>query len=247
LDKLPKDLYIPDDALELLLDVFTGPLDLLLYLIRKQQINVLDIPVAEVAQQYQRYLFCMRVLQIEWAADYLLMVSVLTEIKSRLLLPKPIRLDDQEEPDPRANLVQRLQNYERIKQAAFMLDQLPHYYRDVFPVRIKVTDIPQVRLKKPKLEIEYLTHAWARVLMGTALKTTHTLTLESYSITEKMVQILQCLQQNQTEISLDVLLSRDEGRQGVIVTFIALLELYRQSQILLLQTESFGSIRIRPL
>lgn len=246
LAELPNDLYIPPQALEVLLEAFTGPLDLLLYLIKKQNFDILDIPVAEITRQYMQYIELMQVLEIELAAEYLVMAAILTEIKSRLLLPKPVESQTSDEMDPRAELIRRLQEYERTKQAAQNLDQLPRLGRDVFLAMVEA-GIPPISAEHarfvPPLALEELAEAFQAVLTRAALKVHHAIAGEPLSIKDRMAQILQRIT-TQTPIKFTELFKYEEGRMGVVVTFIALLELWRQSLIELSQAIPFGEIEV---
>ncbi len=245
--QFPSDLYIPSQALEVLLETFSGPLDLLLYLIRKQNFDILDIPVAEVTRQYMHYIELMQVLEIELATEYLVMAAVLTEIKSRLLLPKPVSPQSVEEADPRAELIRRLQEYEQIKQAAQELDQLPRQGRDVFLAMAKaeLAILPDAtKTQLPPLDLEDLVDALQSVLARAALTTHHAIAQEPLSIRERMSQILHRLS-SENCVEFTTLFKASEGRMGVVVTFIALLELWRQALIELLQTAPFEEIEVR--
>jgi segregation and condensation protein A len=247
--QLPNDLYIPPQALEVLLEAFTGPLDLLLYLIKKQNFDILDIPVAEITRQYMQYIELMQVLEIELAAEYLVMAAILTEIKSRLLLPKPAetQTNDDEMMDPRAELIRRLQEYERTKQAAQVLEQLPRLGRDVF-LAMAEAGLPSTSAENPRqvppLALEELVEVFQAVLARAALKKHHAITEEPLSIKDRMSQILQKMT-IQTTIKFTELFKCEEGRMGVVVTFMALLELWRQSLIELSQAKPFEEIEVR--
>ncbi|MFZ0218809.1 MAG: ScpA family protein [Candidatus Aquirickettsiella sp.] len=245
--QLPSDLYIPPQALEVLLEAFTGPLDLLLYLIKKQNFNILDIPVAEITRQYMQYIELMQVLEIELAAEYLVMAAILTEIKSRLLLPKPVAAQTNEEVDPRAELIRRLQEYERTKQAAQAIEQLPRLGRDVFlamaEARLPLASAGNPR-QIPPLALEELVEAFQAVLARAALRTHHAIVEEPLSIKERMSQILHKMT-TQSHVKFTELFKFEEGRMGVVVTFMALLELWRQSLIELSQALPFGEIEVR--
>lgn len=245
--QLPRDLYIPPQALEVLLEAFTGPLDLLLYLIKKQNFDILDIPVAEITRQYMQYIELMQVLEIELAAEYLVMAAILAEIKSRLLLPKPAEVQTNDEPDPRAELIRRLQEYERIKQAAQALDQLPRLGRDVFLAMAEASLAPVLAENSelaPTLALEDLVEAFQTVLARAALSTHHAIAEEPLSIEERMSQILHKIS-NQSQLKFTELFKLDEGRRGAVVTFMALLELWRQSLIELSQVTPLGEIEVR--
>lgn len=246
--QFPSDLYIPPQALEVLLEAFTGPLDLLLYLIKKQDFDILDIPVAEITRQYMQYIELMQVLEIELAAEYLVMAAILTEIKSRLLLPKPVEVHaSDEETDPRAELIRRLQEYERTKQAAQALRELPRLGRDVFLAMAEAA-LPSVSMENPRqaphLALEELVNAFQAVLTRAALKKHHAIAEEPLSIKDRMSQILQRMTV-QSHLKFTQLFKCEEGRMGVVVTFMALLELWRQSLIELTQAHPFGEIEVR--
>lgn len=245
--QMPSDLYIPPQALEVLLEAFTGPLDLLLYLIKKQNFDILDIPVAEITRQYMQYIELMQVLEIELAAEYLVMAAILTEIKSRLLLPKPAEAQTNDEIDPRAELIRRLQEYERTKQAAQTLEQLPRLGRDVF-LAMAEAGLPSVSAENPRqlppLALEELMEAFQAVLSRAALRTHHAIAEEPLSIKDRMSQIMHKMT-TQSQLKFTELFKLDEGRMGVVVTFMALLELWRQSLIELSQAIPFGEIEVR--
>jgi len=241
---LPQDLYIPPDALEVFLDAFEGPLDLLLYLIKKQNLDILDIPIAEITRQYIEYVEIMKDLKLELAAEYLVMAAMLAEIKSRMLLPKPVGTQE-DEADPRAELVRRLQEYERYKQAAEDIDGLPRLGRDVSTVLIEITD-RQVRKKLPECRLDDLLSAFRDVLKRAQMFTHHQVQMEPLSVRERMSELLAKLHHEQfTEFTQ--LFSRDEGRMGVVVSFLAILELVKETLIELVQNEPFGPIYLRTL
>jgi segregation and condensation protein A len=245
--QLPSDLYIPPQALEVLLETFSGPLDLLLYLIKKQNFDILDIPVAEVTRQYMHYIELMQVLEIELATEYLVMAAVLTEIKSRLLLPKPALPLAADEEDPRAELIRRLQEYEQIKQAAYELDQLPRQGRDVFlaMAQAELNTLSSMDDKvRPPLDLEDLVAALQSVLIRAALTTHHAIAQEPLSIRDRMSQILHRLS-TENCVEFTGLFTLNEGRMGVVVTFIALLELWRQALIELVQAKPYAEIEVR--
>ncbi len=247
LTQLPNDLYIPPQALEVLLEAFTGPLDLLLYLIKKQNFDILDIPVAEITHQYMHYIELMQGLEIELAAEYLVMAAVLTELKSKLLLPKPVEIQVTDEADPRAELIYRLQEYERTKQAAQNLAQLPRFGRDVFLAMAEARSSASLLENSNPIShvvLEDLRVAFQSVLARAALKTHHAITEEPLSIEERIVYIKHKLA-TQSEIKFIELFKREEGRMGVVVTFMALLELWRQALIELSQAVPFGAIDVR--
>ncbi len=238
---LPKDLYIPPEALEVFLEAFEGPLDLLLYLIKRQNLDVLDIPIAEITRQYMDYVEMMKALNLELAADYLVMAAMLAEIKSRMLLPRPVEVDDEE--DPRAELVRRLQEYERFKQAAEDLDALPRLYRDVFPVAVQAPDLKRVRAE-PEVDLRELLSAFREVLTRAEMFTRHQVTRETLSLRERMSQVLERVDA-ETFTPFTTLFDTEEGRLGVVVTFLAVLELVKESLLELIQTEPYEPIHVK--
>lgn len=243
---LPQDLYIPPDALEVFLETFEGPLDLLLYLIRKQNFNVLDIPMADVTQQYLSYVDQIRETNLELAAEYLLMAAMLIEIKARMLLPVKPREDGQEPEDPRAELVRRLLEYEQIKLASQKLDQLPRIGRD-FLVAHATADFEVVRLL-PTVEMADLQAAWADIIRRAKLNAHHHITREQLSVREHMTHILRHLSDVRFMEFGDLFMSRIE--QGapvavVVVHFLALLELARESLLEITQAEPYAPIYVR--
>jgi segregation and condensation protein A len=240
--KLPNDLYIPPDALEVFLEAFEGPLDLLLYLIRKQNFNILDIPLAAVTLQYLEYIEQIRKRNLELAADYLLMAAMLIEIKSRMLLPAKKVEGEEELLDPRAELVRRLLEYEQIKLAAFQLDTLPQVGRDF--VRTQVYIDQTVVTRFPDVEIADLQAAWNDLLRRAKLTERHTITREELSVREHMTQILRRLQ-NAKFIEFQDLFETSRGVPVVVVNFIALLELAKETLIEITQAEAFAPIYVR--
>lgn len=238
----PEDLYIPPDALEVFLEAFEGPLDLLLYLIKRQNLDILDIPVAEITRQYIEYIRLMEGLRLELAAEYLVMASVLAEIKSRMLLPRPAGAEEEEE-DPRAELVRRLQEYERYKQAAADLDALPRMDRDLFPV-LPEAGGQQVVKALPEVGLEELLVAFRDVLRRAEMFTSHHIQREALSVRERMSDVLSMVAAGGfTEFAR--LFPAEEGRTGVVVTFLALLELVREQLIELVQAEPWAPIYVR--
>ena len=241
LTELPKDLYIPPAALEVFLEAFEGPLDLLLYLIKRQNLDVLDIPIAGVTEQYMQYIELMEELQLELAGEYLVMAAMLAEIKSRMLLPAPAEADDEE--DPRAELVRRLQEYERYKKAAEELDSLARMERDNFAT---VVDCPWERAPRrpPEVSLETLREAFAIVLQRAHTFSHHRIQRETLSVRERMVAILERL--NAADFTdFNELFAPEEGRAGVIVALLALLELARDSLIDVVQNEHCGPIYVK--
>jgi len=240
--ELPQDLYIPPDALEVFLEAFEGPLDLLLYLIRKQNINILDIPVAEITRQYMSYVELMKAVQLELAAEYLLMAAMLAEIKSRMLLPRAEGLEAEEE-DPRAELIRRLQEYERFKKAAENLDDLPREGRNFV---VPTLPAPDARARKllPDVELGELLLAMGEVLRRADLFESHQVTREVLSTRERMSQVLERLKDG-AFVPFVALFTLEEGRLGVVVTFMAILELVKESLVELVQNEPFSPIHVR--
>ena len=239
---LPDDLYIPPDALQVFLEAFEGPLDLLLYLIRKQNIDILNIPVQRIAQQYMEYIELMREMKFELAAEYLLMAAMLAEIKSRMLLPKP-ETDDEEGEDPRAELVRRLQEFERFKEAAENLDELPRVGREIFPAESKPEKV-SVAEQLPQPQVKELVLAFRDAMLRAELFSSHQVEREPLSVRERMTQILDRLQ-SVREAEFITLFPKDEGRLGVVVTFIAVLELVKGSVLEVNQDAPYGVLFVR--
>jgi len=239
---LPQDLYIPPYALQVFLEAFEGPLDLLLYLIRRQNIDILDIPIAEITKQYVQYIELMNELQLELAGEYLLMAAMLAEIKSRMLLPRPV-VEEEEEDDPRAELVRRLQEYERYKKAAEDIGDLPRLERDVFVAsaeaheRKVVTQLPDVTLKELLL-------AFHDVLKRAEMFSNLHMQREPLSVRQRMSEILSRVKAG-SFTGFAELFDPEEGRMGVAVTFIALLELLRESVIEVVQSDSYAPLHVR--
>jgi len=241
---MPLDLYIPPDALEVFLEAFEGPLDLLLYLIRRQNLDVLDIPIAEITQQYVVYIDMMQEMHFEFelAADYLVMAAMLCEIKSRMLLPRPESSSDDEE-DPRAELVRRLQEYERYKKAAEDIDEMPRLGRDVFEISAKA---PDLRLTKPvpDVALKEVLLAFQDVLRRADMFASHQIHREALSVRERMTAVLEKINPDSfTEFTQ--LFMIEEGRMGVVVTLLAVLELIKETLIEIIQTEPFGPIYVK--
>jgi segregation and condensation protein A len=240
--QLPQDLYIPPDALEVFLEAFEGPLDLLLYLIRRQNIDILDINVSEITSQYMAYVDLMEAHQFELAAEYLVMAAMLAEIKSRMLLPRSSE-EHEEEEDPRASLIRRLQEYERFKQAAVDLDQVPRVSRDVFPVTAAGPDRSLMRLD-PDVELQELLLALSEVLRRADMFESHHVSKEKLSTRERMAQVLDTLA-HQHFVPFVSLFKAEEGRLGVVVTFLAVMELIKESLVEIVQSESFAPIHVK--
>jgi len=242
IDSLPHDLYIPPDALEVFLEAFEGPLDLLLYLIRKENLDIVDIPVAEITRQYVEYIELMQEMQLELAGEYLVMSAMLAEIKSRMLLPRPAGVEEDED-DPRAELIRRLQEYERYKQAAEDLDALPHLGRDVFQALAEAPDHKLVRLP-PEVDLKDLIAAFRDVMQRASMYAHHHVQMEALSVRERMSSVLSRVSTSRFTSFTD-LFTIEEGRMGVVVSFLAVLELVKESLIELTQAEPFAPIYVR--
>ncbi len=242
LTELPKDLYIPPQALEVFLEAFEGPLDLLLYLIRRQNLDILEIDVSEITAQYMQYVELMDAMQFELAAEYLLMAAMLAEIKSRMLLPRSTEIDDEEE-DPRAQLIRRLQEYERFKKAAEDIEDLPRMERDTFPVSAAPPDINRER-PDPDVDMRELLVALSEVLRRADMYESHQIQREALSTRERMSEVLERLS-GQQFVPFVSLFRAEEGRLGVVVTFLAVMELIKESLVEIVQTENFGPIHIK--
>jgi len=240
--QMPQDLYIPPDALEVILEAFEGPLDLLLYLIRRQNLDILDIPVAEITRQYIAYIELMREMKLELAAEYLVMAAILAEIKSRLLLPRPPETEGEEE-DPRAELVRRLQEYERFKKAAEDIDALPRMERNLAPASAFVPDRNVVRLP-PEVDLRELLLALKDVLRGAELRGHHEIQREALSVRNRMSDVLKSLDDGEFH-RFESLFNLEEGRLGVVVTFLAMLELAKEMLVEIVQNESLGPIYLK--
>ncbi|MCB1904134.1 MAG: segregation/condensation protein A [Gammaproteobacteria bacterium] len=239
---MPRDLYIPPDALEIFLDAFEGPLDLLLYLIKRQNLDILEIPVAQITTQYMEYVGLMKEMKLELAAEYLVMAAMLAEIKSRMLLPRQ-QDDEEDEGDPRAELIRRLQEYERYKQAAEDIDALPRLGRDVFQARVVVPDRTSNR-RPPDVELKEIFAALNEVMKRADMFSHHRVEGEALSVRERMSLVLGKIDADSfTEFTS--LFPFEEGRAGVVVTFLAILELLKSSLIVLVQAETFGPIHVK--
>jgi segregation and condensation protein A len=239
----PEDLYIPPDALELILEAFEGPLDLLLYLIRKQKFDIVNLPVYQVTQQYMQYVDLMKDLKLELAAEYLLMAAILAEVKSRLLLPKRPDADDDED-DPRAELIRRLKEYELIKQAAQDLDALPRQERDLFEGSATPADsVAPIRIL-PQVSLQELVLGLQSAMQRAQAFEHHHIEREALSTRERMSRILEQLSSEHFS-GFDTLFYASEGRAGVVVTFLAILELAKESLIELVQNAPFSNIHVK--
>lgn len=238
---VPKDLYIPPDALEVFLEAFEGPLDLLLYLIKRQNVDILNIPIAHITEQYMEYVELMKSINLELAAEYLVMAAMLAEIKSRVLLPRP-KLDEEED-DPRADLIRRLQEYERFKKAAVDVDELPRMGREIFQAE---AETPELHINKPlpDVDMKEVLLALKDVLVRAEMFTSHQIQRETLSTREKMATVLAILSADNFT-SFISLFNIEEGKAGVVVTFLAIMELTKESLIELVQSEPFSPIHVR--
>jgi segregation and condensation protein A len=242
ISQLPRDLYIPPQALEVFLEAFEGPLDLLLYLIRRQNLNILDIPLAEITRQYMQYIELMADLQLELAGEYLVMAATLAEIKSRMLLPRP-RSDEESDEDPRAELVRRLQEYERFKRAAQGIDALPRLERDVWNASAELKERQVVRAL-PQLTLQEMLVAFKEVVARSEMFAHIHIQREQLSVGERMSDILAALG-SAGFVPFAQLFRPEEGRMGVTVTFVAILELMREGLIDIVQAEAYAPLHVR--
>jgi segregation and condensation protein A len=240
--ELPRDLYIPPQALEVFLEAFEGPLDLLLYLIRRQNLDILDIPIAEITRQYTRYIELMQVLQLELAGEYLLMAATLAEVKSRMLLPRP-PTEAGEDADPRAELVRRLQEYERFKRAAEGIDRIARLERDTWVATAELVDRKVTRIA-PQVTLQEMLLAFQEVLARSDMFAHHHVQREPLSVRQRMSDVLSALNAS-SFLDFVRLFRAEEGRRGVTVTFVALLELLREGLIELVQSEAYGPLHVR--
>lgn len=240
--ELPKDLYIPPQALEVFLEAFEGPLDLLLYLIRRQNLDILEVDVSRITEQYMHYVDLMDAMQFELAAEYLLMAAMLAEIKSRMLLPRATTVEDDEE-DPRAQLIRRLQEYERFKKAAEDIEEMPRMERDTWLATAAPPPIEQER-PAPEVDMRELLMILSDVLKRAQMYESHQVQREALSTRERMSQVLEKLQGKQF-VPFVSLFSAEEGKLGVVVTFLAIMELIKESLVEIVQTESFGPIHVK--
>ena len=237
----PQDLYIPPDALEVFLEAFEGPLDLLLYLIKRQNLDILDIPIAEITRQYMEYVELMKDVRLELAAEYLVMAAMLAEIKSRMLLPRPVEEGDED--DPRAELIRRLQEYERFKKAAEDIDTLPRMERDTHAVNIQAPEKNVVKLH-PKIELRDILMAYQDVMSRAEMFSHHQIAREPLSVRERMTAVLNKVNTEKFMGFADLFVP-GEGRSGVVVTFLAILELIKESLIEMVQNEMYGPIYVK--
>lgn len=242
--QMPLDLYIPPDALEVFLEAFEGPLDLLLYLIKRQNLDILEIRVAEITDQYLEYIDLMRDLQIELAAEYLVMAAVLAEIKSRMLLPRQPQEDEDDEDDPRAYLIRKLQEYERFKQAAMEIDELDRLNRNLY---VGAADAPAFEKPRPlpDVHLQEMLIALSSVLKRAEQFTSHRVRLDPLSTRERMSRVLDALRTDVDFMPFSALFRVEEGRAGVIVTFLAVMELIKEGLVDLVQAGAFSPIHVR--
>ena len=239
--ELPKDLYIPPQALEVFLEAFEGPLDLLLYLIKRQNLDILEIDVSRITEQYMQYVDMMDAVQFELAAEYLLMAAMLAEIKSRMLLPRSTGLEEDEE-DPRAQLIRRLQEYERFKKAAEDIEEIPRLERDTWVGSANPPNLNRAR-PDPDVDMRELLLALGEVMRRADMFESHHIQREALSTRERMSQVLDALS-GQQFVPFVSLFTAAEGRLGVVVTFLAVMELIKESLVEIVQTESFGPIHL---
>jgi len=237
----PRDLYIPPDALEVILEAFEGPLDLLLYLIKRQNLDILDIPIADITRQYMTYVDLMQGMRLELAAEYLVMAAMLAEIKSRMLLPRPVEENDED--DPRAELVRRLQEYERFKKAAGDIDELPRLERDNVVTEIRSPDRKVVKLQ-PNVELREVLLAFQEVMSRADMFSSHHIQFEPLSVRERMTNVLDSVKAEKFTNFLE-LFTVEEGRRGVVVTLLAILELIKESLIEMVQNDAYGPIYVK--
>ncbi len=242
--QIPQDLYIPPDALEVILEAFEGPLDLLLYLIRRQNLDILDIPVADITRQYVDYIQAMHEMRFELAADYLVMAAMLAEIKSRMLLPRAPN-EEGDEDDPRAELVRRLQEYERFKKAAEDIDSLPRQDRDTAPVQAFVPDRASVRLPPP-VDLKEMLLALHDVFKRAELFTQHAIKRDALSVRQRMGELLERLKDG-SFYRFETLFTAEEGKLGIVVTFLGLLTLAKEQLVEIVQEAPFAPIYVKSL
>jgi segregation and condensation protein A len=241
--EMPRDLYIPPQALEVFLEAFEGPLDMLLYLIRRQNLDILDIPIAEITRQYMRYIELMQVLQLELAGEYLLMAATLAEVKSRMLLPRSASDEAAEEADPRAELVRRLQEYERFKRAAENIDRIPRLDRDTWTASADLVDRKVVRIA-PQVTLQEMLVAFQDVLSRSDMFAHHHVQREPLSVRQRMSEVMAALA-GQEFVDFSRLFQASEGRRGLTVTFVAVLELLREGLIEIIQAEPYAPLHVR--
>ncbi|MCF7513976.1 segregation/condensation protein A [Pseudoalteromonas sp. L23] len=236
----PEDLYIPPEALEVILETFEGPLDLLLYLIKRHKLDILELPIFSITQQYVQYVEMMKDMQLELAGEYLVMAALLAQIKSRMLLPKHEELEEEE--DPRAELVRRLQEYEQFKQAAENLDEIPRVERDIFVAHALVDSSTDSEPEFPDIELRELLLALSEVMARAKTFEHHHISAEALSTRERMSFILQLLREQNKPVEFVRFFTLDEGRSGVVVTFIAMLELIKEQLVDYIQSATAAAI-----
>ncbi len=242
-DELPTDLYIPPEALEVFLEAFEGPLDLLLYLIRRQNLDILEIKVAEITEQYMQYIDLMHALELELAGEYLVMAAMLAEIKSRMLLPRP-EGDAEDEGDPRAELIRRLQEYEQIKSGAENVAEMPRLERDIYLAHAGKPELVR-QYAEPEVDLKEVLLALSRVLKRAEMFSSHAVKLEPLSVRDRMGSILERVRATEEFVSFYELFTEEEGRLGVIVSFLGIMELVRESLIEFVQAEAYAPIHVR--
>lgn len=238
---MPHDLYIPPDALEVILEAFEGPLDLLLYLIKRQNLDVLNIPIAKITEQYMQYIDVMTIIKIEIAAEYLVMAAMLAEIKSRMLLPRANDVEDED--DPRAELIRRLQEYERFKKAAQDIEELPRVGRDIHRASAELPELKS-EIPLPELDLRELLMAFKEAMARADMYTHHQIQREALSVRERMTRVLEMINANDF-LDYSKLFTVEEGRRGVVVTLLAILELVKESLIDMVQSEPYAPIYIK--
>jgi segregation and condensation protein A len=240
--QLPVDLYIPPDALSVILETFEGPLDLLLYLIRKQNLDILNIPIAAITRQYMQYVEMMKTLRLELAAEYLVMAAILAEVKSRMLLPRQAE-EGAEEEDPRAELIRRLQEYERFREVAEKIDELPRHGRDIFNGQAA---LPQIEKQPapPKVDLQDIVLAFLDILKRSEILSSHKVESEPLSVRERMSKVLDMLNEKRFIPFMDCF-EPEEGRSGLVVSFLAILELLKLHLIDIVQSEPFAPIHLK--
>lgn len=239
----PEDLYIPPDALEVILEAFEGPLDLLLYLIRRQKFDIVNLPVLQITKQYMQYVDLMKDMKLELAAEYLLMAAILAEIKSRLLLPQKSNSEDEEE-DPRAELIRRLREYEVLKQAAEELNTLPRLERDLFCAQVQTSESVAPIKVLPQVSLQELVLSFQAAMQRASAFEHHHIAPEALSTRERMARILELVDKQQF-IGFDSLFTAEEGKAGVVVTFLAVLELVKESLVEMVQAEPYSNIHLK--
>ncbi|NOX52767.1 MAG: segregation/condensation protein A [Gammaproteobacteria bacterium] len=241
--ELPKDLYIPPEALEVILETFEGPLDLLLYLIRRQNLDILEVKVAEVTAQYMQYIDMMQTLQLELAGEYLLMAAMLAEIKSRMLLPRPDAFEE-DEGDPRAELIRRLLEYEQIKTAAENIAEIPRLERDVYTAAASKPELVKQHAD-PEVDLKDVLFALAQVLRRAEMFSSHEVVAETLSVRDRMNVILSRVGKQEDFVPFFELFKAEEGRMGVVVSFLAIMELVRETLLEFVQAEPYAPIHVR--